>query len=186
MIHTPALDRIFYLSQEFTDPEGTEWAMRKHFNSTLKLQRKVVTRDTLQRLLETGTNDVVNASTKICKLINNNKENVQKKIVRFLMKMKVEDANNEIEKAKKEMSNNKLILRKYMRDETIVANEYRETVEKVCKQSWEGKRKQMKDKVNYLKSKRNDEDNLPGIYNGIKFGDKEIGEIEVQNEPRIH
>ena len=44
----------------------------------------------------------------------------------------------------------------------------------------------MKDKVNYLKSKRNDEDNLPGIYNGIKVGDKEIGEIEVQNEPRIH
>ena len=187
MINTPALhDRIFYLSQEFTDPERTEWAMQSNLKSNLKLQQKIVTRDTLQRLVEVGTNDVVNVSSKIGKLITNDKENVQKKIIRFLMKLKLEDANKEVEKAKKEVTKNKIHLRRYMREGTFVAAEYRETLENVCRKSWDDKRKAMQEKVNHIRTKRKHIEKLPGRYEGINVGDKEIGEIETTNEPRIH
>ena len=147
MIQIPAHnDRIFYLSLEFTDPEGTAWAMKNHLYSNLKLQRKVVSRDTLQKLLETGTNDVVSASKKLSNSIVNNKEAVHKKIIRFLMKLKLEDANSEVDKTKKEVQKTKLYLNKFMRDGTIVAAEYRETLENECRKNWEEKRRKMKNR----------------------------------------
>ena len=104
MIHTPALQGhtiIFDLSTEFMDPLGAEWAMRKSLRSRLKMQEKILLKDQMMCLKEVGTDEIQNVACKVAKKIKHNKENVQERIIRFIMKLKIEDIFKDIDEKKK-------------------------------------------------------------------------------------
>ena len=101
MIHTPAHSddrRIFHLSLEFMQPEVAERAMKRNFNSKLKLQEKILLKDQLMCLKKVGTNEVQSFATKICKKIKFDKDETAAKLIKYVMNLKIDDVKREIER----------------------------------------------------------------------------------------
>ena len=97
MIHTPApRDYIYNLSLEFMDPKGAEWAMKRCLNSKVKLQEKIILKDQLMCLKKIGTNETQCLALKIGKKIKFDRETVMERVIRFVMSLKIEDADKDI------------------------------------------------------------------------------------------
>ena len=129
MIHTPAHrdHRIIYdLSLEFMDPPSSERAMRKSMQSKLNLQEKILLKDQMMCLKDIGTNEIQSMAIKVSKKIRHNKESVIKRIVKYMMKIKVEDVKKDIEEARKRSSEDQESLDEIVRPKTVVAHEYRQ------------------------------------------------------------
>ena len=185
--HKPS-DFITNLSNEFMHPSDAERAMRKCLNSRLKLQNRTITRDELQRLDKTGTNDVTNLTKNILKKINNDKQKVEAKLIEFLMKIKLDDANKDLDKIKSIAEKDKECLDKIVRPGTVARIEYEVFTKKDTDINWRVKRKKMMKKIEYLKHKKFTRKNdaiIEGTFKGINVGDKEIGEVESKSDLRI-
>ena len=118
------------LANEYIHPEDVQTAMRNNLVSQLKLQNKTLTRNELNRLKIHGTNEVVHAAKKLVSQFKNDKEEIQKKIVNFVMKLKLNDSNIEVEKAKKVAKYNKEELDKIARSGTIARNIFDKSLKK--------------------------------------------------------
>ena len=79
MLHTSALsdDReICYLSLEYMDPEGAEWAMKKCLAVKFKFHEKTILKDQLFSLKYFGTNEAQCLASKVRRKIKYDKEKV--------------------------------------------------------------------------------------------------------------
>ena len=97
MIQTPAarkMNAIFNLANEYMHPRGVEMAMRKNMFSQIKLQNRILTRNELGKLKTYGTNDAYSLARSISQNIADNAKKFIKKIVHFIMELKLSDAEN--------------------------------------------------------------------------------------------
>ena len=92
---------IYSLADEYMHPSDVEMAMKRNLVSQQRLQNKTLSRNELNRLTDYGTNEVFHAANKLVSQFKNNKEEVQSKIIHFVMRLKLNDAEIEVDKAEK-------------------------------------------------------------------------------------
>ena len=181
--------KIRDLANEYIHPGDVDQAMRMNLFSQLRVQEKTIARNGLNRLSQIGTNDVVNTARKMVKQIRNNRATIEDKLVKFMMKMKIDDAEKELDKAKKAADDDKKYLDKIVCPGTIAREHYNEIIKEERERNWNKKQKKMKNKISLLKEKRkkenNKDSNVPEYYKGIKIGDNVLNDVD-DVEVRLH
>ena len=146
---------ILYLANEYMHPRDVAKAMKNNLNSQLRLQDKTIARNELNRLHRAGTNDVFHASRSILKQVRNDKGKVEENIVAYLMRLKISDANKELDKAKEIAAVNYKNLNSVTRPGTFARREYDNLVKVELKKNWKNKKEKMNKKVEFTRNKRN-------------------------------
>ena len=123
-------DKINDFAAEFTQPLVAERAMRRSLKSNIKYQEKIIIKDQMMCLKHVGTEEVQCFALKVCKKIKNDEEENMKRIITFLMNLKVDDAKKEVDEAKYNLDREKEKLREVVRPNTMVEIEYQKHVRK--------------------------------------------------------
>ena len=155
-MHTPAhqdYGQLYDLSMEFMDPEGAERAMRRSLKSKIKLQDKIILKDQMMCLKSVGTNEVQCAASKIAKKIKFDREGIMMRLITFIMKMKIEDINRDIEEEKFLSEKNQTNLDEFVRPNTVAASVYRKIVKNKLEDNWKKEKEKVRGKVKHLKRK---------------------------------
>ena len=100
-----------------------------------------------------------------------------KRIISFLMKMKIDDLIEDLEENKEESLRIQAELDKIVRPQTVAAKEYRRYVKEELENTWRRNKLKMKSKVDHLKAKNSKRvhDNckieVPKSCKGVKISD---------------
>ena len=143
--------------QSYIQPSVVETKMRKHIELTDKYQDKLWTRIILERLMNAniGTNGVQNHALKQLKSMN--QKNLQNKfigIVQDNMKYKYNDAVENEEESRVQMTQAQIELKKFVKEHSVAGIEYKSYVDKLWKRNWNMKSRKCVEKVNKLKEKQ--------------------------------
>ena len=129
-----AYNQIYHLSHEFTNPKRASWLMRDYMKKAIRLTKDTMIKDTILKFnkLKIGLKDVEEIAESIVdKLKRSDKSREAKyKVVKDLMKHKLEDAVKCIKAAKAELNVSKVNLTKVVRNRTFVRIEFMELVDK--------------------------------------------------------
>ena len=103
------------------------------------------------------------------------------------MKLKLNDANIEVDKAEKVARLTSMELDKKARPGTIVRNIYDKSLRYDAEKHWKEKKRKIQDKVRFIKGKRkhDQKESVPDIYMGVKVSDEVLTE-DVNIEVRIY
>ena len=127
------------LATEFIHPGDVELAMRKHQISQTKLQNKTLTRNELNKIKFTGTNEVMFAARNLVKQMKNNVDENKFKIIEYVMDLKLKDAQVEVDKTRKAADKNKKKLDKLARVVTIARKEFDKNLQIDLQEIWNHK-----------------------------------------------
>ena len=192
------LAQIKTISNIFADPARAERAMHARLKSCVKLCKKVLTRDLLDVLhkYKIGTNDVSRCVKVLC--IDSSNARRKQKLICYLMKDKLEDAEREVKRARNE---NLMKIKEYKKE--IKEGEradmlFKDILKREREKVWNiGKTKKNR-KVNYLLRKkenkrRNTNDETNEDMKGIKYRDEDMEKMSRErdeetyiNKPRIY
>ena len=196
MNHTPAQPgrrKIFDLSLELMDPLGAERAMTKSIESKLKVQSKIIFKDQMMCLKKVGSDEVQSLAMKITKKIRFNKSETAARIINFIMKLKIEDVNQEIEEEKSKVKQNQSTLNKFVRPHTFVAHEFSQYEKEELENTWKKEKEKVKERVVHLRNKNrkrlsNEQSSkIPDIYKGIKVSNNLlIYSDDIPSKVKIH
>ena len=195
MFHTPAhpdCEAIHNLSLEFMDPLGAERAMKKSLQSKLKYQEKIIMRDQFICLKNVGTNEVRCFAIKVCNKIKFNKEETMKRIIKFLMNIKIADVTEDLEKEKTNVQNDKNKLENIVRPNTFAGRAYREYVKTSLEKNWKLCKENSGRRINHLKHKftnkisPREQKRPPEKHCGVRLRDDNLEEIEEVSKVNVH
>ena len=198
-MYRDTLAQIKAISNIFADPARAERAMHARLKSCVKLCKKVLTRDLLNVLhkYKIGTNDVSRCVKVLC--IDSRNAKRKQKLICYLMKDKLEDAEKEVKRARNE---NLMKIKEYKKE--IKEGEradmlFKDILKREREKVWSiGKTKKNR-KVNYLlrkkenKRTRNTNDETNEDVKGIKYRDEDMEKMSRErdgetyiNKPRIY
>ena len=192
------LAQIKTISSILADPLRAERAMHARLMSCIKLCKRVLTRNLLSVLHKhkVGTNDV-NRCMKVLCIDNRNKKRKQK-ILCYLMKDKLEDAEKEVRKAKAENLKRINEYKKEVREGERADSLFKDILKKESQKAWNiGKTKKTR-KVDHLLRKTANErtGNRTGKeedMKGIKYKDQDLERLNedrdqeaYMNKPRVY
>ena len=195
------LAQIKTISQYLADPPRAERVMHNRLLSSVKLSKKVITRDLLSVLCKhkVGTNDVNRCVTVLCRNSENYKRRL--KILYFLMKDKMDDADREVKRARNENLRMIKEYKKVIKEGEIVDLSFREILKRERDKVWSDGKKKNQRKIEFMmkrkqqestrrrkKSMENEEDSK-----GIKYKDTDLDEIGREkneetyvNKPKVY
>ena len=195
------LAQIKTISQYLADPPRAERVMHNRLLSSVKLSKKVITRDLLSVLCKhkVGTNDVNRCVTVLCRNSENYKRRM--KILYFLMKDKMDDADREVKRARNENLRMIKEYKKVIKEGEIVDLSFREILKRERDKVWSDGKKKNQRKIEFMmkrkqqestrrrkKSMENEEDTK-----GIKYKDTDLDEIGREkneetyvNKPKVY
>ena len=122
MIHTPAHHddrKLYHLSLEFMQPEVVEREMQRNLHMKMKLQERILLKDQMMCLKSAGTNEIQSLARKVCKKLKYDKDVTASKIIKYIMRIKIDDVQREIEENKILVNNFKPNFNKIVRKETL-------------------------------------------------------------------
>ena len=176
-------DQLLDLSNNCRNPEAALRAMRKSVSSILTVQKKMVTRDTIDKLLHKGTNDANRLTDKFLTNIIFDKPKIRRNILEFLMKTKLKDAQKDLNEAKKQVQVAKDEINKQMNLKGLVANEFGKVQKMITTKSWMKKRKKMLTKVNFHSKKHQPKMvEVPSTFREIRVGNEFMTAIDTVDE----
>ena len=191
------LAQIKILSLMLADPIRAERAMHSRYLSTVKLCKRVLTRDLLSVLYKhkIGTNDVTKCVRMLCK--NKNDFKRREKITCVLMKDKLEDAEKEVRKARHE--NMKLIkeYKKVIKEGERADVTFKEIIKRERDKEWSNGKEKSHKKIQYMMKKkrtgsaRRASDESIDDTKGIKYKEEDLKELDRDkatyiNKPKVY
>ena len=185
--------RVVRLSTFCTDPEEAERKMRKAIGWGVQLQRRVVRRNKLERLLRNrvGTNKVEKLAEKLAlemrggrrgPIEERERRSMVRKKVTMLMSDKAKDAEEDVKLAFKQFCKSKKELWKIVPWDSRVGFEVRDVLRSELGLEWQERMKVMQKTVDYLvkKHKLLRKEEVPAEWRGIKIADRALeGEIQL-------
>ena len=185
--------RVIRLSRFCTDPEVAEIKMRKAIGWGVQLQRRMVRKIKLERLLRSsvGTGKVEKLSAKLAlemkggrrgPIEERERRSMVRKKVTMLMSDKVKDAEEDVNLAFKQFCKSKKELWRIVPWDSRVGYEVRDVLRSELGLEWQERMKVMQKSVDYLvkKHKLLRKEEVPAMWRGIKIADRALeGEIQL-------
>ena len=196
-----AFAQIKGITRLLADPIRAERAMHSRLLSCLKVSKKVITRDLLSVLLKykISTNDVNKCVQILCK--DNMNQKRREKLVCCMMKDKLDDAEKEVRRARRENSNKIEEYRKVIREGGPADLSFKMIMRREGEKVWNNGRLRKQMKVEHLMRKRNEgrrsvanhDDMEQEEIEGIKYKDTGLEELETSetidayaNKPKLY
>ena len=151
-----AFAQIKNLSTILADPVRAERVMHSRLISYLKVCKKVITRDLLSVLYKykIGTNDVNKCVKTLCR--NNRNYKRRGKLIQYLMKDKLDDAEKEMRRAKIENLNNIKEYKKVIREEATDRS-FNAIMRREGEIAWNAGKQKKQKKIEHLVTRRTEE-----------------------------
>ena len=190
-MYRQTLAQIKILSILLPDPIRAEWAMCNFLYCSVKLCKRVLTRNLLSVLRKRGlgTNKVENCVSKLAK--DSNKKNRDVEMIRFIMKKKLQDAEYEEKIVRKEFGRWKTEYGRVVHNRCDVDLAFKCIMQKETNDTWViGNKKNCK-KIDTLTNKYKKKSNAESRIRYIAYRDSDLenlrrdGEQPI-NEPRLY
>ena len=156
------------------------------------MQEKIIFKDQMMCLKNVGTDEVQCLAEKVTKKIKYDKVEITDKIIKFIMNIKINDINKEIDEEKPSIKKIQDALDDIVRPKTIVAHAYRSCVKKELEDNWKHQKWKTKQRINHLKTKNERRFKkktlvkVPETYKGVAISDKLLGETSIPQKVKIH
>ena len=181
--------RVTGLSRYCTDPEEAEQKMRKATGWGIQLQRRMVRKIKLERLMKSGvgTGKVEKLALKLAlemkggrrgEVEERERRSMVRRKVGMLMRDKVKDATEDADLAFIQYCKSKQVMWKMIAWDTRVGAEFREVLRGEMAFEWKERMKQMQKSVDYLVKKHRmlRSKVVPDEWRGIKISDQALGD----------
>ena len=191
-MYRQTLAQIKNLSLLSPDPLRAEWAMCKLVYCSVKLCKKVLTKNLLNVLRKRGlgTNEVESCVTKLNK--NSNRKSRDVELIRFVMKRKLQDAEYQEKQMKKEHNKCNDEYKRVIPYGCEADLSFKRIMQKETNETWRiGNRKNFR-KIDALTNKYKKKRNTENKIRNIAYKDSDLenlrreGEQPVGNEPRLY
>ena len=188
------LAQIKNISLYLADPHRAERVMHNRLLSCVKLSRRVITRDLLSNLYKhkLGTNDVSRCVTVLCRDNENLKR--RKKILSFLMKDKLDDAEKEVRRTRSENLRMIKEYKKVVKEGERADISFKIILEKERNKVWNDGKKKSQKKIEYIMKKKQQKwskrknvimENRENMKD-IKYKDTDLDEIGKERKEEVY